>query len=101
MTTFDTRNPNAPTIPKDVGAVLDYTWDWSAWLGVDTVSTYQVTGDSTLIISNVNHAAGKVTAFIGGGGGDPEGIVRRATCKVVTAGGRTDYRSIYLRIVQR
>jgi hypothetical protein len=103
MSTFTFNDPDRPTIEKDVLAVLDYTWDWTAWLAGDAISTATVTCDSselTVASTQVVAANTKVVAFISGGG-TQLGVVRRATCKIVTTGGRTEERSIYLKIVQR
>ena len=88
-----------PTIDKDPGASLGYSWDWSAWLaGIsDTISTTTVTGDG-FTIGTPSHAAGIVTARISGGAvGQTIGV----TCQITTAAGLIDERTIYLRVVQR
>ena len=97
-TTYDLTDPTRPTILKDPDATLDYVWDWTAWLAeiADTISTItitQETGGPTTVSSS--HVSGLVTAFISGG---TLGATHQVICKIVTAGGRTEERSIYLKM---
>lgn len=98
--TFDLSNPDRPTIVKDPDAALDYAWDWSTWLTAytDTISTFTITADSPLVVGTTSETSGVVTAFISGG--TAESVVA-AKCRIVTAGGRTDERSIYFYVRQR
>lgn len=86
-------------IYKDAEAVLDYTVDWSTWLGADTISgtpTWNVpTGLTKDSQSNTTTAA---TAWLSGG---TAGVDYMVECKIVTAGGRTDERSIEIRVRER
>lgn len=100
MTTFNISDPARPTIDKDVNALLDYSWDWSAWLGTDTIQSQVVTVEAGLTMNSSSFSGAKVTAFISGGGTNL-GATKRATCKITTTGGRVEERSIYLKIVQR
>lgn len=100
--TYSLTNPSKPTITKDPNAVLDYSWDWSEWLAplTDTILSFQIilgTG-STLAVDSSLRVGGVVTAFLSGG---TLGATESATCRIVTAGGRTDDRTIYLKIAQR
>lgn len=99
--TYDLTDPTRPTIVKDPQAVLDYSWDWSAWLaGIgDTYAShtiFQETGGPTTVGSA--QTAGIISAFISGGVPDAK---HRVTCRIVTVGGRTDDRSIFLKIKDR
>lgn len=100
METIDTSNPMKPTAVKDPDARLDYTWDWSAWLTAasDTLATATVTPSGTLTATVPVLAAGKVTSFISGG---TAGATETAACRVTTAAGRIDERTLYLKIKQR
>lgn len=98
MSTFDTTDPANPTIDKDPDATLDYSWDWSTWLDGDTISSRSFVVDTGLTVVSSQEVAGVVTAFISGG---TAGQLLRATCRIVTALGRTDDRSIVLKIVER
>lgn len=103
MSTYSLRDPNAPTIDKDPNAVLDYTWDWSEWLGSDTINLAEVTVDTTLVLHSTTRDGAKVTAFIGGGAGS-SGAARRVTCKVTTNNvpiPRVEFRTIHLNITPR
>ena len=85
---------------KDPNAVLDYTFDWTAYLTplVDTIASVTwilPTGLTKVSQSNTPMTA---TAFISGG---TLGESLSLTCRIITAGGRTDDRSITLKIVER
>jgi hypothetical protein len=84
---------------KDPNAVLDYMWDWSAWLASgDTISTSTVTIASGDVVKNSeSHTTTTVTAWLSAGTDTTEAQV---TARVVTAQGRTDDRTITL-IVQQ
>lgn len=82
---------------KDPQAVLDYTFDWSVWLGTDTIAskTLTVTGATLNSSSNTTTA---VTAWIAGGVAGYDVFV---LCQIVTAGGRTDERTLRLKVQNR
>ena len=99
--TYDLTNPSKPTIGKDPEAVLDYSENWAAWLaGVnDTLLTVTVAVELPLVLFGAaTFDGGVVTAIIGGG---VAGRIYRVTFSITTVGGRTDQRSIYLRVWQR
>lgn len=84
---------------KDPDAVLDWRWDWSEWLAeseviVDSVMT--VSAGITLDSSSFTLAT--TTAWLSGGAaGSPYLVANRIT----TNQGRTDERSITIRVVNR
>ncbi len=83
---------------KDPDAVLDYAWDWTAWLAEgETISAATVTATGVTVDSS-SEDGGVVTAWISGG---TAGVGATATCRVVTSQGRTDDRSLSLTIAQR
>lgn len=97
--TFQTDVNGHVVIDKDPSAVLDYTFDWTDWLTdiTDTIATATcsvdgATLDRQAVVGNL------VAAWVSGG---DEFTTARVTCQIVTAGGRTDERSIYLNITQR
>ena len=99
MSTFIENSPGKPTIDKDPDAVLDYTWDFTDWLDAitDTLASHTVT--ATDVTVNSSSILGKtVVAWITGGA---VGVRGAATARVVTAGGRTDDRTIYFKIKER
>lgn len=78
---------------KDPNAILDFTIDWTDWLGSDTIVTgtwiipsgiTEVSRTSTTKIS---------TVFVSGG---ITGITYALTNRINTSGGRTDDRTIYV-----
>lgn len=97
--TFVISNAGKASIVKDPDAVLDYSWDWSDWLDDigDSIASANVlvsgvTKDSQSV------SAGVVTAFLSGGTRD---TYATATCRIVTAGGRTEDRTFTLKIRDR
>lgn len=88
------------TYKKDPAAVLDYSFDWSAYLTplADTITS--VTWVLTAGITKVSQSfsANSATAFVSGG---VLGETETLTCRITTAGGRTDDRSIFLKIVDK
>ena len=99
--TYVINSAGKPIITKDPSAVLDYVWDWTAWLALitDTINTKTIYPTapivevSSSIIGNV-----KVSAFLSGG---VAGNTYPVTCRIVTVGGRTDERTIYLKVKER
>ncbi len=82
---------------KDPDAVLDYQWNWATWLPTgDTIASATVTAETGLTVDSDSNTATVVTAWLSGGTvGESYGV----TCRVVTADGRTDDRTITI-IVQ-
>ena len=72
---------------KDPDEVLDYLWDWSAWLGTDTVSDceFTITPSSMAIESHICDGA-KATVWLSGGA---DGLIYEVTNRITTTGGRT------------
>ena len=88
------------TIVKDPDAVLDYTWDWGGWLDdiTDTISSHEMVVETGVVCDSSSIVAKTVVAWISGG---IAGTTYRVACRVVTAGGRTDDRSIFIKIKER
>ena len=88
------------TILKDPQAKLDYVWDWAAWLIdiSDTISSHLITVETGITLDSSAIMASTVVAFISGG---TVGATNKATCRITTAGGRIEERSIYIKIVER
>lgn len=87
------------TFDKDPEAVLDYEWDWTEWLGTDTIDTALVgvvAGD--VVIDDFSNTINKVTAWISGGTLNEPTVV---TCSITTGEGRTDERSVRFNIKSR
>ena len=88
------------TIKKDPNATLDYPFNWSDWLTAisDTIASVTWTLDTSLTLVSSSFTAVTATAFISGG---TAGTTVSVACKITTAGGRIDERTIWLKIVQR
>jgi hypothetical protein len=87
-----------PAIDKDPNAILDYTFDWTAWLGVDDISsaTFQATAGLTVATSSATLK--KATVWISGG---EAGKTYLVTCHITSAGGRQEDRTIQLNVSER
>lgn len=85
---------------KDPNAILDYSFDWSAYLTplADTISSVTWVLTSGITKVSQSNSTTSATAFISGG---VVGNTETLTCRIVTAGGRTDDRSIFLKIIDR
>jgi hypothetical protein len=79
---------------KDPAAVLDYKFDWAAWLlaDADTIVSHTVTADTGLTVasSSITDSGTSVTAWLSGGTHNTDYSV---VCQIVTAT-RTDERTI-------
>jgi hypothetical protein len=85
---------------KDPNAVLDYTVDWGPYLTplADTIASVTwITSAGLTKVSQINTTT-TATAFVSGGVLD---TTETLTCRIVTAGGRTDDRTLSLKIVTR
>lgn len=86
---------------KDPDAVIDYQFDWSNYLpSGDTIATssWSVAPTGELAIDSDSNTATTATAFVSGG------VVRktyRLVNQIVTAGARTEERSIIVRVGER
>lgn len=83
---------------KDPDAVLDYQWDWSAWLAGDTIETYTVTASDGLTVDTDSSTSTAVTAWLSGGVAEQRYTV---TCHVETVAGREDDRTITVTVMER
>jgi len=89
------------TFKKDPNAILDYTFDWEDWL---TPIADTITGTPVFVLSAgltlVSQANTTTTAtiFVSGGVLDE---IETITCRITTAGSRTDDRTVNLKMVSR
>ena len=83
---------------KDPNEVLDFTFDWSTWLGADTISSDTVTVETGLTKDSDSNDTTSVTVWVSGG---TAGNHYNVSSKVVTAGGRTAERTIVIDVVER
>jgi hypothetical protein len=93
-----------PTIEKDPNAVLDYSWDWNAWLAsstpADVIQSFQIllSGSPTASTGSTAMVSGVVTAMISGG---VVGETIAATCRITTVSGKIDDRTVYLKVKEK
>jgi hypothetical protein len=82
---------------RDPSSVLDYAFDWTAWLtGGDTITSHTVTADDPALTVDSTDATGTViTAWLSGG---VVGSTYAITCHITTTQGRTDDRTITVRV---
>lgn len=83
---------------KDPDADLDYGIDWTDWLGDDEIVQSTWAAPDGITADRPGHAGGLTTVWIRGG---EVGQAYRVINRIITAAGRTDDRSINLRILQR
>lgn len=84
---------------KDPSAVLDYVFDWTGWLATgETIDTHTITVDTGLTKDSSTESGGKVTVWLSGG---TAGINYKVACLVTTSAGRTDERTLWIRVVDR
>jgi hypothetical protein len=86
---------------KDPDAKLPYSWDWGPWLTAegDTISAATVLVPAGLTAAGEPLVDGSfVTQRIEGG---DVGSVYKLTCRITTAGGLVDERSMHLTIMER
>ena len=83
---------------KDPDSVLDYKFDWSTWLGADTISTSSITVPTGITLDSDTNDTTTATAWLSGGS---VGSSYTVTNRIVTAAGRTADRSITIKVLQR
>jgi hypothetical protein len=86
-------------IVKDPQAVLDYSYDWTQWLTdvSDHIVAATVVG-TDVVVDSWAFDGFIVTAWLSGG---TLGAKAEAVCHIVTAGGREDDRTLFLKIKDR
>ena len=84
---------------KDPSAVLDYAFDWTGWLAAgETITDHTITADTGITVDSSTESDGKVTVWLSGG---TAGINYKVACKITTSAGRTDERTIWIKVVER
>lgn len=85
-----------PVFDKDPSAVLDYEFDWSAWLAVsEIINSHTVTVPAGITRDSSSDTDTAVTAWLSSG---TAGNTYTVTCQIVTNQARTDERSIVIRV---
>jgi hypothetical protein len=88
----------AQIFEKDPDAVLDYTVDWSTWLGADTISTSTWTVPTGITEDSETEDTTTTTIWLSGG---TVGAQYELVNEIVTAAGRTENRTITIRVNER
>ena len=84
---------------KDPSAVLDYAFDWTGWLAAgETITDHTITADTGITVDSSTEDAGKVTVWLSGG---TAGENYKVACLVETSAGRTDERTIWIKVTNR
>lgn len=89
---------NPTTAIKDPDAVKDYKFDCSLWLDSDTIASHSVTVPAGITLDSSANDSTSVTAWLSGG---TAGSSYRITCRVVTAGGRTDDVTVTIMVLEQ
>ena len=84
--------------PKDPDAVLDFTRDWSAWLGTDEIVNSTWIAEAGITIDSSSNTLTTATVWLSGGTPFGAYIV---TNRITTVGGRTDDRSFLITVAER
>lgn len=90
---------DGPSYTMDSDAVLDFAWDWSQWLSnLETISSSVVTASAGITVNSTTNTTTKATVWLSGGtAGRPYEVANRIT----TNQGRTDERTITIRVTNR
>jgi hypothetical protein len=100
MTSFTANDDGSYAIIKDPQARLDYKFDWTDWLGADTIAsaTFDVEAGSGIVKDTQSNDTSSATVWLSGG---TVGMSATVTCHIVTAVGRQDDRSFTVFVQQR
>lgn len=79
----------------DPDATSRYRWDWSAWLGDETITGHELL---PVGIEVVSHTRDATTVTVRVRGAEPGSQV---TCRVTSSGGRIDDRTIRFAVAER
>lgn len=87
-------------IKKDPDATLDYMVDWSDWLAplADVIVSVLWVPSAGITVESFSNTSATATAFVSGGVVDVDEFL---TCRITTAGGRTDDRTIHFSMIDR
>lgn len=91
--------PYIPSFTKDPQSVLDFSWDWSAWLGEgETIVDKTVTPDAGVTVNSSSVSGDVVAAWLAGG---TAGTTYTVACAITTSAGRAETRRIQISVVHR
>ena len=83
---------------KDPHAVLDYSVDWIRWLAGDEIATSEWIVAAGITKASETNSPTKATVWLSGG---EAGQSYPVTNRVTTTGGRTEDRTITIRVEER
>ena len=83
--------------PKDPTAEVDYLFDWTLWLGADSIASHTVTATGVDVDSSTSDGH-KVTAWLAGGTADTWAEV---TCHITTVNGRIEDHTMSIWVTER
>lgn len=86
------------TFTKDPSATLDYTIDWSEWLGTDEIITATWNVPAGLVKVKSTSSITTATMWLSGG---TAGIIYYIDCTISTDQGRMDSRQLTINIEQK
>jgi hypothetical protein len=82
----------------DKDAVLDFAFDWTAWLAAgETITTKTITPSTGITVDSSSIAAGIVTVWVSHAIPGSQSVA----CRITTSAGRTDERTISLTVTDR
>lgn len=92
-----------PTDPsqkeKDSDAVLDYAFEWEDWLSAsETISAVTITAAPGITVDSSSNTTDTVTVWLSGG---TAGVPYTVACRITTNQGRTDERTMTIRVTNR
>jgi len=85
-------------IAKDPDAILDYGFIWDQWLGADTIVSSSMIVEPGLVLDSDSNTTTTTTAWLSGG---TAGEIYSVTNRITTAAGRTDDRTIKIKVIER
>lgn len=80
---------------KDPDAILDYQINWAIWLSTDTIGTSTWTVPTGITKVTDTSTTTTATIWLSGGTADTD---YRLVNKITTANGRTEERSIWIKV---
>lgn len=89
----------ASTFLKDSDAILDYEFNWAEWLSTsEEITSYEIIATPGITVDSSTNTETKVTVWLSSGAaGQPYAV----TCRITTNQGRTDDRTMTIRVVNR
>ena len=84
---------------KDPSAILDWAFDWTDWLAAaETITDHTITADTGITVDSSTELDGKIIVWLSGG---TAGINYKVACLITTTAGRTDERTIWIKVTDR